>query len=135
MGLPEAADQRQQRVDRRLVGADEHASAPQVAQFAHGDFGFLAQAHEPLRVLAQHAPGLGERALLGRPIEEPLTQFLFEPADGLADGRLGAVQLGGGAREAALAGDRQENLQFREFHGRDQVRGFTGSTGSRVPAA
>ena len=40
----------------------------------------------------------------------------------------------------ALAGNREENLEFGEFHGLGQVHRFTGSpvhgfAGSRVPAA
>jgi hypothetical protein len=46
----EAPDQRQQRVDGRFVGADQHASAPQVAQLPHGRFGLLGQTHETLPV-------------------------------------------------------------------------------------
>ena len=46
-----------------FVGADEHAAAPQVAQLAHRRLGLLGQPHQPLRVVLQHAAGLGERAV------------------------------------------------------------------------
>ena len=60
----EAPDERQQRVDRGLVGADEDPPAPQVAQLADGLLGLLGQPHQPLRVLPQHAARLRERPLL-----------------------------------------------------------------------
>ena len=99
-----------------LVGADEHAAAAQVAQLAHGRLGLFGEAHQPLRVVAQHAPGFGQRALLRRSIEQPLAELVLEPPDGLAHGGLGAVQLGGGAREAALGRDGQKDLEFGQFH-------------------
>ena len=45
-------DERQQRVHGRLVGADEHAPAPQIAQLAHRRLGFLGQPDQPLGVVA-----------------------------------------------------------------------------------
>src|SRR5690606_35289796 len=47
---------------------------------------------------------------------EPLPQLVLQPADGLADRGLGAVQLGGRPGEAALGGDGQKYLQLGQFH-------------------
>ena len=114
--VAESADQRQQRVNGALVGADEDAAAAQIAQLTHGGLGLFAEAHQPLRVVAQDASRFGQGALLRGPIEQALAQLLLEPADGLADGRLRAVELGGRAREAALGGDGEKDLQFGQFH-------------------
>ena len=63
---PELLEQRQHDVDRRFVGADEHAPALQVAQVADGGIGLLRQPHQPLRVVEQDAPGFGQLAVLRR---------------------------------------------------------------------
>ena len=132
----EAADERQERVHGAFVGSDEHAAAPQVAQLAHGGLGFFAEAHQPLRVVAQHAARLGQRALLRRAVEEPLAELVLEPADGLADRGLGAVELGRRPRKAALGRDRQKHLQFGQFHGvLAPVSGRPSSDGSRHNAS
>ena len=109
--LPEARHQRQQRVHGRLVGADQHAAAAQVAQLAHRRFGLLGEPHEPLPVVLQHAARVGQRAALRRAVEQLLAEVGFETPDGLADGRLRAMHLGGGARKAALLGDGQKDPQ------------------------
>ena len=82
-------------MDRRFVGADEHAPALQIAQVADRRVGLLRQAHQPLRVVEEHAAGLGELAVLRGAVEQALAEVVFEPPDGLADGRLGPVQPGG----------------------------------------
>ena len=116
MDRPEAPDEREQRVHRGLVGADEHAPAPQVAELTDRLLGLLRQAHQPLGILAQHPAGLGQRPLLRRTIEEALTQLVLEPPNRLADRRLRAVQLRCRTREAALGRHRQEHLQLGEVH-------------------
>ena len=105
----------------RFVGADEHAAAPQVAQLAHRRLGLLGEPHEPLPVVLQHAAGVGQRAALRRPVEQLLAEIVFEPPHGLADGRLGAVHLGRGARKAALLGDGEEDPQGCEIHKYDVI--------------
>src|SRR5262249_29243892 len=114
--LAEARDERQQRVDRRFVRADQDAAAAEIPQFADGRFGFFREPHEPLTVVLQHAPRFGERAGLRRPVEQLLAEFDLEAAHRLADRGLSAVHLGSRARKAALVGDREEDLQRRQVH-------------------
>jgi len=116
MLLPEALDQRQQDVDRRLVRADQDPAALQVAQVAHRAFRLLRQAHQPLGVIQQHPARLRQLAVLGRAVEQPLAEVLLQPADRLAHGGLRSVQPGRGAREAALGGDGQKYLEFSKIH-------------------
>ena len=113
---PKPADQRQQRVHRALVGANQHPATAQVAQLANSRLRLFTEAHQPLRIIAQDATGLRERALLGRAVEQPLAEFVLEPPDGLTDRRLRPVQLGRRAREAPLRGDGQKHLQFGQIH-------------------
>ncbi len=112
----ETPDQRQQRVDGGFVGADQHASAPQVAQLPHGRFGLLGQAHETLPVVLEHPAGVGQGARLRGAIEQLLAEVDFEPADGLAHRGLRAVDLGRGPGETALLGHGQEGLQGGDIH-------------------
>ena len=91
----------------------EHAPAAQVAEFAHRRLGLLGQPDQPLAVVLEHPPGVGQGAALRRAVEQLLAQVVLQPADGLADRGLGPVHLRGGARKAALFGDRQEDLAGR----------------------
>ena len=104
-------------MNRRFVGADQHAAAPQVAQIAHRRLGFLGEPDEPLPVVLEHPARLGQRAGLRRSIEQLLAQIGFEPPHRLADRRLGPVDLGRRAREAALLGDGEKDLQRGQIHG------------------
>ncbi len=61
--LREALEKRQERVNRRLVRADDHAAAAHLLQLAHGDLGVCRKAQEPARVLLQQHPGFGQRAV------------------------------------------------------------------------
>ena len=94
MRRAEALDQRQQRVHGRLVGADEHAAAPQIAQLAHRRLGLLGEPHAAAaRSPAAARPASVSVPFLRRAVEQPLAELVLEPPDGLADRRLGAVQL------------------------------------------
>ena len=113
----EAFDHRQQDVYGAFVGADQHAAAPQVLQLANRALGLCAQCREALRVVEEKLARLGQPASLRGTIEQAFVQLVLEPPDGLADCRLGAVQPLRGAREAALGGDGEEDLQLGEIHG------------------
>jgi hypothetical protein len=105
-------------VDSRLVGADEHAPAPEVAQVADRRLRLLGEPDESMTVVLQHAACLGQGAGLRRAIEELLAQLHLEAAHGLADRRLGPMHLRRGAREAPLVRDGQEDLERGEIHRR-----------------
>ena len=104
VGLAEPVDERQHHVHRGLVGPEQHAAAPQVAQVTHRRFGFFRQPQQPLGVVAEQPARLGERRILGGAVEQTLADALFEPFHRLAHGRLGTVELSGRAREAPLGG-------------------------------
>ena len=106
--LAEAGDQRQHGVHRRLVGANQHAAAAQVAQVLDRALGLLGQAQQALGVVAEEPAGVGQGGVLGGAVEQPLADAVLEPADRLADRRLGAVQLHRRPGEAPLGGDLQE---------------------------
>ena len=118
MGLGEPVEKRQERVHRRLVGADDDAPAADLLQLAHGHFGVRRQAQQPAGILLKQPPRFGQRAVADRTIEEPVAQLFFEPADRLADGGLRAMQLLGGDREAALGRDRHKCAQILQLHRR-----------------
>ena len=113
----EVLEERQQDVDRRFVGADQHAPPLQIAQVADRGIRLLRQPHQPLRVVEEHASGLGELAVLRRPVEQALAEVVLETLDGLADGRLRPVQPGRSPGKASLRGDRQKDLQLSQIHG------------------
>ena len=54
-------------------------------------------------------------------ITDETLQLLFQLANSLADGRLGAKKLFGGAGEASLARDSKENLKLGELHIRPEA--------------
>ena len=118
MFLAELLDERQQHVDAAFVRSDQHAPALQIAQLANRELRLFRQPLQAFGVVPEHPPRLGQRAVLRRPIEEALADLVFEAADGLADGRLGPMQLGRGARKAALRGNGEKDAQFRQFHKR-----------------
>jgi hypothetical protein len=103
-------------MDRGFVAADEHASAAEIAEVAHGMFGLLRQPQQPVRVIAKQATGIGQGRILGRAIEQAFADAFLEPPHRLADGGLGPVQLHGGTGKTALRGDLEENLKLAELH-------------------
>ena len=113
----EALDDGKQDVHGPFVGADQHPAPPQVLQLANGALGLRLELHEALRVVEQQLARLGQSAALRRAIEQPLVELVLEAPDRLADGRLRPVQPFRRAREAALGGDGEEDLQLGEIHG------------------
>ena len=116
MLLRVVADVGEQRVHRRLVGADDHAAAPDLLELPHGGFGLGRHPEQPPRVLEQQRPRLRERAVARRPVEEPFAEPFFDPAHRLADGRLGPVEAAGRHREAPGVGHRDEGLEVLQLH-------------------
>src|SRR5580704_3097965 len=103
-------------MDRAFVDAERELTTPASAQVFEGALGFLAQVQHAFGVIDQQLAGVGELTGAGAAGEEGLADPVLEAADGDAYGRLGAVELFGGAGEAALAGDGQEDVEFGEIH-------------------
>ena len=112
----EALDVRQQAVHGRLVGAHDHAAAAHLLELLDGGLGLAGQPQQPLRVILEQTAGLGERAVPGRPVEQPLAQLILDPADRLADGRLGPVEAARRGGETPVRGDGEKRGQVRELH-------------------
>jgi hypothetical protein len=96
-----------------FVGGEQETTAVEGLQLFERADGFVADADELFGVVAEKFAGLGEGSVAGGALEEDLAEVGFEFADNLADGRLGAVQAGGGAGEAALLGDGEEGLELK----------------------
>ena len=116
MGFGEAVEVGEQRVNCGFVGADNYSAAPNLLQFANGDFGVRGEGQQPGRVLEQEPPGLGQGAVAHRPIEKPVAQLFLEPPNRLADRRLRPVQLLRRHREAALRRDGDECAKILQLH-------------------
>jgi hypothetical protein len=115
--LAKGAESRKQGMNRAFVDAEGEFAAGEAAKLIKPFFDFVAEIDEALGVIAKEVARVGEAHRARAADEERLSETLLEFADGEADGRLCAVKAFGGAREAALAGDGQENLQFTEVHG------------------
>ena len=76
----------------------------------------VGEPEQPLRVVLQQAAGLGQRAVAGRAVEQPLAELVLEPADRLADGRLGAVQPPAAAEKLRSVRDGEKRRQIRQLH-------------------
>ena len=99
-----------------FIGDHGEAATLEGAQLLKGDDGFSAQAEETFRIAAQQLAGGGQGAFARGALEERLADFLFELADGVADGGLGAVQSQGGAGKALLFNDGEKGFELVEVH-------------------
>ena len=70
----ERVDERQHRVHAALVRADEHAALLDVAQVGDGPGGLVGQPQQPVGVVEQQLAGVGQRAVAGRPVDQPLAR-------------------------------------------------------------
>ena len=95
VSLAEPRDEVQDGVHRRLVGADEHAAAAQIAELTNRGFGLLRQPQEAVGVVPEEPSRVGQGGVLGRAVEQALADAFLQPADRLADRRLRAVELHG----------------------------------------
>jgi hypothetical protein len=112
----EGLDVGQQRVDGGFVGPDQHSALADLLELPDRGLGLAGQAEEPLRVLQEQRAGLGEDPGSRRAIEQPLAEFVLEPANGLADGRLCPMQLAGRGGETTLGRDQGERLEILQLH-------------------
>ena len=95
VGITEALSKRQNDVDGRFVDPDEDASATQVAELLYGRLRFFGEPEQPVSVIAEEASRDGQRGVFGGAVEQPLADTLLQPPYGLADRRLGPVELHG----------------------------------------
>lgn len=93
VGIPEALDKRQDDVDGRFVDPDEDASATQVAELLDGGLCFFREPEQPVGVIPKETSRVGQRGIFGGAVEQPLADTLLQPPHGLADRRLGPVEL------------------------------------------
>ena len=110
MLLPNAGQRRQQGVNRALVHAQRQFAPLQALKIRDALADLIAKIQQALSVLLEQLARIGEPHRPGAPDEERLAQRVFELSDRQTDGRLGAVQLFGGAGETALARHGQKNL-------------------------
>ncbi len=107
----------QQGVDGAFVDAQGELAAAAGTEVVEGALGLLAKIEHALGIVDEQLAGVGELAAAGAAGEERLAHPVFEAANGDADGGLGAEELLGGAGEAALASDGEEDVEFSEVHG------------------
>src|ERR1700730_6515906 len=106
----------EQRVDGAFVDAEGEFAASAGAEIVDGAADFVAEIEDAFCIADQEAAGVCKLAGAGSAGEEGFADFVFELADGDADGGLGAEELLGGAGEAAFAGDGEEDVEFGEVH-------------------
>ena len=112
----EPLDVRQQAVHGRFVGAHDDPAAADLLELLDGGLRLAGQPEEALGVVLEQPAGLGQRAVAGRPVEQPLAQLVLDAPDRLADGRLGPVQPPGGGGKAPVGGNGEKRGQIRELH-------------------
>ena len=107
-----------------LVGADAEHPCLAGAQRGHVRPSGVQPRHDRLGVAEQQLAGLGQRhrPRAARPLEQTLPDRAFERGDLLAHRRLRIAQLGGGAPERALVGDRLEGRQMAQFDAEPTIR-------------
>ena len=118
--LAVAGQHGQQGVDGAFVHAKRKVAAAAGAKIVDGTADFIAQVEDAFGIADKQPAGVGKLAGTGSTGEERFADFIFELADGDADGGLSAIELLGGAREAAFAGYGEEDVEFGEIHRRPQ---------------
>src|SRR5579862_8227164 len=90
--------QHRQQVERgKFVGGDGQLALLQFAHLDQGGLRVLTEVEQFFSVLLQDASCIGKYAVARGAVKERLADFDLQFADGLADGRLSAKQLFGGA--------------------------------------
>ena len=116
MRCREVANEREDRVHGRFIGADHHPSAPDFVQLADGRARIRCHAKQPDGVLQQQDARVGQRATLRAAIEQPVAKLLLQAADRLADGGLRPVQPPRRLGKTALLGDGDEGIEVLQLH-------------------
>ncbi len=107
----EAIESREQGVDGAFVDADGDLAALKALEFVEAFANFFAEVEHPVCVFEEQHAGVGEGFGACTGDEQGLADPFFELAHGDANGGLGAEELLGGARVAALVGYHLEHLQ------------------------
>src|SRR6266581_7277248 len=88
----------------------------QIAQLPNRAVSVLPEIQHLLRKVEEHTPRSRQRAVLRRAIEQRLAEFIFQPPDRLAYGRLSAVQRFRRARKTLLVRHSQKYFQLIYVH-------------------
>ena len=131
VGFSEVSQGGKESMDGALVDAEGEFAALEALEVHQAFLDFVAQVEEALGVFAKEGAGVGEADGARAADEEGLAEGFFELADGQADRGLRAVKAFGGAREAALAGDGQKDLEFSEIHGSSPANTCSSGQASR----
>ena len=99
-----------------FVSGEVEVPALERAQLLERGAGFVAQSEQAFSVFAQELAGGCKCALARDALEERLADFFFETANGMADGRLCAVQARSSTRESAFFNDGEKGFELREIH-------------------
>lgn len=99
-----------------LIGCEGEAATLERAQLFEGGDGFAAQTQEALGEGAQQLAGGGERGIARGSLKKRLPYLLFQFADGVTDGGLGAAHARSGARKTLFFGDGEESFELVEVH-------------------
>ncbi len=99
-----------------FVGSKGEAAAFEGAEFLERGDGFAAQTQQALGVAAQQFAGCGEGAVAGGALKEWLADLVFELANGVTDGGLGAAHAGGRTGKALFFGDGEKRFELIEVH-------------------
>jgi hypothetical protein len=108
----ELADGRKKGVNGKLVDAQRELAAVEAFQLGKAFLHFVAEVDETFGIIFQECASVSEADGTGTADEHRLAEVLLEFADSETDGGLRAVEALGRAREAAFAGDGQEDLEF-----------------------
>jgi hypothetical protein len=116
MRVAEARDQREHRVHRRLVAADEHAAAAEIAQVPHGMLRLFGESQQAVGVIAEQAPRVGEGGVLGG-ADRTGAHRRF-PRAGAPPGSRPAASGAASWRhvKSCAPGNLEEDLQLAELH-------------------
>ncbi len=86
--------------------------ATQVAELLHRGLRLFRESEQPVGVIAEEASGVGQGGVFGGAVEQPLADTLLQSPHGLADRRLGPVELHGRPRKAPFGGHPQKDAKF-----------------------
>ncbi len=109
-------NQRQQAHHRVFICAQRQFSTMQIAQLAYSRVSVPAQIQHLLREVMKHPPGGRQCSIFRRTIEQRLAEFVFQPANCLAYGRLRSMQRLSRTRKTFLARNAQKHFQLIEIH-------------------